>query len=69
VLWLFVLNCNFKVFIIFLFPPYLKFYSFHTIISLLLQAYKRVGGMIHSADVGRGVIGVMDVTNLMVCTL
>ncbi|WVZ10727.1 hypothetical protein V8G54_015257 [Vigna mungo] len=28
-------------------------------------AYKRVGGMIHSADVGRGVIGVVDVTNLM----
>jgi len=25
--------------------------------------------MIHSADVGRGVIGVMDVTNLMVSTL
>ncbi|XP_073220334.1 uncharacterized protein [Cicer arietinum] len=31
----------------------------------LIEAYKRVGGMIHSADVGRGVIGVMDVTNLM----
>ncbi|XP_017427254.1 uncharacterized protein LOC108335676 isoform X9 [Vigna angularis] len=29
------------------------------------KAYKRVGGMIHSADVGRGVIGVVDVTNLM----
>ncbi|KAJ1403826.1 Zinc finger, CW-type, partial [Sesbania bispinosa] len=28
-------------------------------------AYKRVGGMIHSADVGRGVIGVIDVTNIM----
>lgn len=24
--------------------------------------------MIHSADVGRGVIGVIDVSNLMVCT-
>ncbi|MED6174651.1 hypothetical protein PIB30_071080 [Stylosanthes scabra] len=31
----------------------------------LIEAYKRVGGMIHSADVGRGVIGVTDVTNLM----
>ncbi|KAK7406956.1 hypothetical protein VNO78_08592 [Psophocarpus tetragonolobus] len=31
----------------------------------LIEAYKRVGGMIHSADVGRGVIGVVDVTNLM----
>jgi len=25
-----------------------------------------VGGMIHSADIGRGVIGVIDVTELMV---
>ncbi|XP_058777655.1 uncharacterized protein LOC131651943 isoform X1 [Vicia villosa] len=31
----------------------------------LIEAYKRVGGMIHNADVGRGVIGVMDVTNLI----
>ncbi|XP_027361531.1 MORC family CW-type zinc finger protein 3-like isoform X2 [Abrus precatorius] len=31
----------------------------------LIEAYKRVGGMIHNADAGRGVIGVMDVTNLM----
>ncbi|RDX61065.1 MORC family CW-type zinc finger protein 3, partial [Mucuna pruriens] len=31
----------------------------------LIEAYKRVGGMIHNADVGRGVIGVIDVTNLM----
>ncbi|XP_057448890.1 uncharacterized protein LOC130740336 isoform X2 [Lotus japonicus] len=31
----------------------------------LIEAYKRVGGMIHSADVGRGVIGVVDVSNLM----
>ncbi|KAK9284934.1 hypothetical protein L1049_024115 [Liquidambar formosana] len=31
----------------------------------LIEAYKRVGGMIHSADMGRGVIGVMDVTGLM----
>ncbi|XP_022631401.1 MORC family CW-type zinc finger protein 3 isoform X2 [Vigna radiata var. radiata] len=31
----------------------------------LIEAYKRVGGMTHSADVGRGVIGVVDVTNLM----
>ncbi|GAB4848365.1 hypothetical protein Ancab_003059 [Ancistrocladus abbreviatus] len=31
----------------------------------LIEAYKRVGGMIHSADIGRGVIGVIDVTNLM----
>ncbi|XP_020226155.1 MORC family CW-type zinc finger protein 3 [Cajanus cajan] len=31
----------------------------------LIEAYKRVGGMIHNADVGRGVIGVVDVTTLM----
>jgi len=31
-----------------------------------LQAYKRVGGMTRSADVGRGIIGVMDVTEAMV---
>ncbi|KAJ8427565.1 hypothetical protein Cgig2_006636 [Carnegiea gigantea] len=31
----------------------------------LIEAYKRVGGMIHSADIGRGVIGVIDVTELM----
>ncbi|KAL6993329.1 hypothetical protein U1Q18_011446 [Sarracenia purpurea var. burkii] len=31
----------------------------------LIEAYKRVGGMIHSADIGRGVIGVIDVTDLM----
>ncbi|KAK9713398.1 hypothetical protein RND81_06G024900 [Saponaria officinalis] len=31
----------------------------------LIEAYKRVGGMIHSADMGRGVIGVMDVSQLM----
>lgn len=31
----------------------------------LIEAYKRVGGMIHSADMGRGVIGVIDVTELM----
>ncbi|KAL3695482.1 hypothetical protein R1sor_009558 [Riccia sorocarpa] len=31
----------------------------------LIEAYKRVGGMLHSADVGRGVIGVIDVTTLM----
>ncbi|KAL3038646.1 hypothetical protein AAZX31_01G143900 [Glycine max] len=31
----------------------------------LIEAYKRVGGMIHNADVGRGVIGVVNVTNLM----
>ncbi|XP_028065631.1 MORC family CW-type zinc finger protein 3-like [Camellia sinensis] len=31
----------------------------------LIEAYKRVGGMIHSADTGRGVIGVLDVTDLM----
>ncbi|KAK8472124.1 hypothetical protein PHAVU_002G118800 [Phaseolus vulgaris] len=29
------------------------------------KAYKRVGGMAHSADVGRGVIGVVDLTTLM----
>ncbi|ERN11546.1 hypothetical protein AMTR_s00022p00148920 [Amborella trichopoda] len=26
----------------------------------LIEAYKKVGGMLHSADVGRGVIGVID---------
>ncbi|KAH9302356.1 hypothetical protein KI387_013939, partial [Taxus chinensis] len=31
----------------------------------LIEAYKRVGGMVQSADMGRGVIGVMDVTDLM----
>ncbi|WCJ32855.1 MORC family CW-type zinc finger protein 3 [Euphorbia peplus] len=31
----------------------------------LIEAYKRVGGMVHSGDVGRGVIGVIDVTDLM----
>ncbi|KAK8472128.1 hypothetical protein PHAVU_002G118800 [Phaseolus vulgaris] len=31
----------------------------------LIEAYKRVGGMAHSADVGRGVIGVVDLTTLM----
>ncbi|KAL2905949.1 MORC family CW-type zinc finger protein 3 [Bienertia sinuspersici] len=31
----------------------------------LIEAYKRVGGMIHSADMGRGVIGVIDVTEVM----
>lgn len=34
--------------------------------SLKLQAYKRVGRMVHSADYGRGVVGVMDITELMV---
>ncbi|XP_020692023.2 MORC family CW-type zinc finger protein 3 isoform X1 [Dendrobium catenatum] len=31
----------------------------------LIEAYKRVGGMKHNADVGRGVIGVADVTDIM----
>ncbi|CAL9064053.1 unnamed protein product [Musa banksii] len=31
----------------------------------LIEAYKRVGGQVHNADMGRGVIGVIDVTNLM----
>ncbi|KAF6174164.1 hypothetical protein GIB67_033696 [Kingdonia uniflora] len=31
----------------------------------LIEAYKRVGNMAHNADTGRGVIGVIDVTNLM----
>ncbi|XXG73535.1 hypothetical protein AAC387_Pa07g2439 [Persea americana] len=31
----------------------------------LIEAYKRVGGMVHNADMGRGVIGVIDVTDLM----
>ncbi|XP_065856886.1 uncharacterized protein [Euphorbia lathyris] len=32
----------------------------------LIEAYKRVGGMVHSGEVGRGVIGVIDVSDLMV---
>ncbi|KAL8140084.1 hypothetical protein V2J09_006105 [Rumex salicifolius] len=31
----------------------------------LIEAYKRVGVMLHSADMGRGVIGVIDVSTLM----
>ncbi|XP_010270557.1 PREDICTED: protein MICRORCHIDIA 6-like [Nelumbo nucifera] len=31
----------------------------------LIEAYKRVGGMVHNADMGRGIIGVIDVTNVM----
>lgn len=31
----------------------------------LIEAYKRVGGMVHTADMGRGVIGVVDVTDIM----
>ncbi|KAF8405599.1 hypothetical protein HHK36_010506 [Tetracentron sinense] len=31
----------------------------------LIEAYKRVGGMVHNADMGRGVIGVIDVTDVM----
>ncbi|XP_015063445.1 MORC family CW-type zinc finger protein 2-like isoform X2 [Solanum pennellii] len=31
----------------------------------LIEAYKRVGSMMHNGDRGRGVIGVIDVTNLM----
>ncbi|KAL5707255.1 hypothetical protein ACHQM5_025324 [Ranunculus cassubicifolius] len=31
----------------------------------LIEAYKRVGGMVHNADMGRGVIGVIDVSDLM----
>ena len=30
------------------------------------QAYKRVGAMVHSADIGRGIIGVLDVSDIMV---
>lgn len=32
----------------------------------LIEAYKQVGGMKHNGDVGRGVIGVLDITDLMV---
>uniref|UniRef100_A0A0A9DMR8 CW-type domain-containing protein n=1 Tax=Arundo donax TaxID=35708 RepID=A0A0A9DMR8_ARUDO len=31
----------------------------------LIESYKRVGGQKHSADMGRGVIGVADITNLI----
>lgn len=30
------------------------------------QSYKRVGGQKHNADMGRGVIGVADITDLIV---
>ena len=30
------------------------------------QSYKRVGGQKHNADTGRGVIGVADITELIV---
>ncbi|MCL7045698.1 hypothetical protein MKW94_021723, partial [Papaver nudicaule] len=30
----------------------------------LIEAYKRVGGMVHSVDIGRGVVGVIDVTEM-----
>ncbi|XP_057773835.1 uncharacterized protein LOC130993107 isoform X2 [Salvia miltiorrhiza] len=31
----------------------------------LIEAYKRVGSMIHNGDCGRGIIGVVDVTKIM----
>ncbi|CAI9110432.1 OLC1v1010448C1 [Oldenlandia corymbosa var. corymbosa] len=31
----------------------------------LIEAYKRVGSMIHNGDTGRGIIGVIDLTDLM----
>ncbi|KAG8660127.1 MORC family CW-type zinc finger protein 3 isoform X1 [Manihot esculenta] len=31
----------------------------------LIEAYKRVGGMVHNGAVGRGVIGVVDVSDIM----
>ncbi|CDP01756.1 unnamed protein product [Coffea canephora] len=31
----------------------------------LIEAYKRVGSMIHNGDAGRGIIGVVDLTDLM----
>jgi hypothetical protein len=40
---------------------FFRFVSF-----LFCKAYKRVGSQVHSSDVGRGVIGVADITNLMV---
>ncbi|KAI3946562.1 hypothetical protein MKW92_042920 [Papaver armeniacum] len=30
----------------------------------LIEAYKRVGGMVHSVDIGRGIVGVIDVTEM-----
>lgn len=39
---------------------------FHWFWFSILQAYKRVGSMIHNGDVGRGIIGVIDLTDLMV---
>jgi hypothetical protein len=36
------------------------------LLDLSGQAYKRVGAMVHNADIGRGIIGVMDVTDIMV---
>jgi hypothetical protein len=32
----------------------------------LIESYKRVGGQKHNADMGRGVIGVADITDLIV---
>ena len=37
------------------------------IMCFTFQSYKRVGGQKHSTDMGRGVIGVADITNLIVC--
>jgi len=31
----------------------------------LIEAYRRVGAMVHSVDIGRGIIGVIDVTDVM----
>lgn len=31
----------------------------------LIESYKRVGGQKHNADMGRGVIGVADITELI----
>ncbi|KAI3941549.1 hypothetical protein MKX01_039735, partial [Papaver californicum] len=30
----------------------------------LVEAYKRVGGMVHSVDIGRGIVGVIDLTEM-----
>lgn len=37
------------------------------IMCFTFQSYKRVGGQKYSTDMGRGVIGVADITNLIVC--
>lgn len=45
---------------------FLKLPSLLQLIRNFPQAYKRVGGMLHNGDKSHGIIGVIDVTELMV---